>query len=656
MAAVVAWSIFVFCVPSIWLFAIQTLLPVMNFSPWTGWFVFEEFDLLLLATIAGGWGRWAFNREASRSENATSNWRAMKWVLSALLIWNLVALLHGLADAGGIDFDWFYGYENAMNSVRLSKPLFFAALVFPLLRLELQRDPSGSSRLFMLGMAAGLAVAVLAVIWERLAYVGLFDFSSRYRATGLFWEMHVGGAAIDAYLVLCLPFALWGLLRAPTLLRWSMAAMLALLAGYVCLTTFSRGVYLAVLVEIAMISGFALSRRWADAPLLTWPVVIRWLIGAAAILTANVMALVFLGYAGLLAFFLITLTLLILVRPFTSWAGLTNWRKKGVAAVAAIFLLEIVAVAGGGTFMLGRLSTSERDMGGRFDHWRNAGGLLDSPARWLTGIGIGRSPAHRANAVAGEAFPGNFIVLGEEGNHFARITGPQDGRLAGLFGLSQRLRIDESSGIHVDADLRFSSDVDFYLKVCEKHLLYEIRCVSSVVLQKNNGLEWKHVSIPLEGRFEGDSGVFPRLAFFTVSVLGAAQTVDVDNLRVMDASGRNLIANGDFTQGGAQWFMTGTAYFLPWHVDNFFLEALLEQGLVGVTLLGAALALSALPRRGDPLVAYLATAMVGFLTVGTFGSALDVPRVAFCLYWLVGFSVCHKIYAISHKNPINSKI
>ncbi|MGE5387099.1 MAG: hypothetical protein ACM3SV_14550 [Betaproteobacteria bacterium] len=637
LIAVLACSALVFIVPSVWLFAVPALLPVMNFSPWSGWFAFEEFDLLLLATIAGGWARWGFDGKTENPENAfLDRWRMSRWILLGLLVWNLIALLRGLADAG-IGFDWFGSYENAMNSVRLAKPLFLMALLFPLLRRELLRNPVRSHNLYIAGMACGLAIEVLAVVWERLVYVGLLDFSSRYRATGLFWEMHVGGAAIDAYLVLCLPFALWMLLQAPTFMRWLMAATLALLAGYVCLATFSRSVYLAVLIEIVMILGFAISRRYSPESRVNGAIALRWLIGAATIFAINVMSLAYFGYGALLSFFAITLACIFWARPMICWAGLKNWRSQGIAVVAAVFLLEIVAVGGGGTFMLGRLSTSEHDMGGRFDHWKNAAGLLDSSGKWLMGLGMGRSPAHRASEVAGEEFPGNFAVLAEKENHFARITGPKDVRLAGLFGLSQRLSIDRSSGLRVDADLRFSGDVDLYLKVCEKHLLYEIRCVSSVVQEKSNGPRWQHVSIPLEGRFEGKGSAYPRLSFFTISVLGAAQAVDVDNLRLIDSEGRSLITNGDFTQNGARWFMTGTSYFLPWHVDNLWLEAVLEQGLVGLAFLGAALALSAFPRRGDLLGAYLATAVTGFLIIGAFGSALDVPRIAFCLYLLSAF-------------------
>src|SRR4051812_9548962 len=40
--------------PGLWALALPAALPVLNFSPWTGWLIFDEFDLLILASVAGG--------------------------------------------------------------------------------------------------------------------------------------------------------------------------------------------------------------------------------------------------------------------------------------------------------------------------------------------------------------------------------------------------------------------------------------------------------------------------------------------------------------------------------------------------------------------------------------------------------------------------
>ncbi len=43
--------------PRLGILALPAFLPVLNFSPWTGWLVFEEFDLLVLAVLAAGYFR-----------------------------------------------------------------------------------------------------------------------------------------------------------------------------------------------------------------------------------------------------------------------------------------------------------------------------------------------------------------------------------------------------------------------------------------------------------------------------------------------------------------------------------------------------------------------------------------------------------------------
>src|SRR5450631_4151983 len=97
-------------------------------------------------------------------------------------------------------------------------------------------------------------LVALAAGWERIAYAAPWEFSSSYRTVAMFWEMHVGGAAIDAYLVLATPFVAWALWTTRTWWHWSAAAALAMLTGYACLTTFSRGVYGGVMGSLALLA------------------------------------------------------------------------------------------------------------------------------------------------------------------------------------------------------------------------------------------------------------------------------------------------------------------------------------------------------------------------------------------------------------------
>ena len=83
---------------------------------------------------------------------------------------------------------------------------------------------------------------------------------------------------------------------------------------------------------------------------------------------------------------------------------------------------------------------------------------------------------------------------------------------------------------------------------------------------------------------------------------------------------------------------------MPWHIDNLYLEILIERGLAGLipffALMGYAFKrLVAASGQGVPIAAYLAASLGGALLVGLTGSLMDVPRVAFLLFLVTFFSI-----------------
>ncbi len=238
-----------------WLVLVPALLPVIGLAPWSGWITFEEFDLLVLAVATGGYARLAWSGKSGPGARGPKRQRPVLWwlMLALFAVSLLVAMARGFNDpAGGFSFGWFQGYHEPMNSLRLAKSFLLALLLLPLWLHTQRQQPDQAGRALSLGLMLGLAAASLATIWERLAFTGLLNFSSDYRTTGLFWEMHVGGAALDGFLALTVPFAVRELLLARTPVRWGIAAVVTGLASYACLTTFSRGVYLAIPLGLAL--------------------------------------------------------------------------------------------------------------------------------------------------------------------------------------------------------------------------------------------------------------------------------------------------------------------------------------------------------------------------------------------------------------------
>ncbi|QDL36583.1 hypothetical protein [Rhodoferax sediminis] len=247
------WAAF-FAWPRLWLLVVPALLPIIGLMPWTGWITFEEMDILVLAVAAGGYARLAWPvRDGVPGLSGVS---VLAWLLALLFAAStLVAVCRGFSDAGGFSFGWFQGYLEPMNSVRLGKSILLALLVLPLWQSAFRQQPERAQRLLAWGLMLGLAGAALATVWERAAFTGLLNFSTDYRTTALFWEMHVGGAALDGFLALTVPFALRELMLARTPTRWGLAVTVLALGAYACLTTFSRGVYLAVPIGAAVFMG-----------------------------------------------------------------------------------------------------------------------------------------------------------------------------------------------------------------------------------------------------------------------------------------------------------------------------------------------------------------------------------------------------------------
>jgi hypothetical protein len=256
VAAFLGWSAVCWRWPFAWLTVIPALLPICGFATWTGWFAFEELDLLILGAAAGGYAWLASRPRGETSRTAILEVRASPLSITLVLLFAAscaISLYRGIAAFGSPEVDWIGNYESAMNSVRLFKSFVSALLLWPILRSTLELDHRRALDSLAFGVALGLGGASLAALWERAAFTDVLNFSSDYRTTALFWEMHVGGAALDGFLALAAPFAVWEIRRATGPLRVAAALLLSAVAAYACLTTFSRGLYVALAASLGLL-------------------------------------------------------------------------------------------------------------------------------------------------------------------------------------------------------------------------------------------------------------------------------------------------------------------------------------------------------------------------------------------------------------------
>jgi hypothetical protein len=178
-----------------WPIVLLAALPVAHAGPWTGWIVFDEFDLLALGAIGAAQARIAW--PGRLRESSPGSLRPMPgWTLvlvcaflgTTMLAWGRAFV--DQAPAGG----WFAGYGDGLNSLRIGKSAIYAFMLLPTLREAARARRTDLFRRTASGWSAGPSSFAAAAIWERWAYPGarrlLRTLSERSR---LFWEMHVGG-------------------------------------------------------------------------------------------------------------------------------------------------------------------------------------------------------------------------------------------------------------------------------------------------------------------------------------------------------------------------------------------------------------------------------------------------------------------------------
>lgn len=235
-----------------WPFWLLGLLPLAGLAPWTGWISVDESDMLVWASIGGGYLAWSRIGPARTPPREQSHRRTLRWTLStamllaACFVWALLTAAIGVEDAGGWSFGWYQGYHEPLHAWRAAKPMIWLVLLFPWWARIARRAPHRALRAWAEGMALGLVIVGLGVVWERSAFTSLMNFSSDYRTTSVFWEMHVGGAALDGTLALGFPLAVWLAMRAGSGRQALGAYAVLALATYAVMTTFSRGLYLAI--------------------------------------------------------------------------------------------------------------------------------------------------------------------------------------------------------------------------------------------------------------------------------------------------------------------------------------------------------------------------------------------------------------------------
>jgi len=571
--------------PSVWLIVIPAALPLLDLAPWAGRFFWDEFDLLMLATLAVALWQGQFRLSA--------------WALPKLgglmglfvLLWG-VSLLLGLFPLQSLDANAFSAYWSHYNSLRLGKGLLWGLVFYGLYRSQ-PEDANAFTRLSV-GMALGVLGVSLWALWEQVLFAGSAT-TVDYRVTAGFSSMHTGGGHFEAYLVIALPFV-WGLffsLRNP--FYRALAGPCFLLGAYALFFTVARGGLIALGVALLILM---LGTWWAR----------RKRPGARA------------GFATPLAMGALTIVVM-------------------VAGVSSVFWKQ-------------RLEQTGADAGIRFHHWAEVLDLRDSGVMTtLFGQGLGTLPAtNLVSQLPDKA--GSYRYVPEGSNTYLALNS------AGTLYMAQRVAPHPAETLRLEISVRApSTQAGLEASLCEKNLFNSRQCQWLKVGVKPGQPGWQHHTQTFNSGEVGAGNFLTRRPVqFSVYNPVPGTVVEVDNVRLLDERGQNILRNGDFAQGGDFWFFKSGDH-LFWHAKNLWVHLLFEQGWLGVTLFSLImiLALVRLVRavgQGGLEATVLLAALGAWAIVGMVDSLVDAPRLALLVYGLLFIGAA---WGASPRTPVKSR-
>lgn len=682
--------------PGLWLCLLPALLPVVNLAPWSGRYFYEEFDFFVLLTLA--LALWQGHYDPRRRLRLPPLAGLLCFLFLASCV---VACVRGLLPLETPDANSFSSYYSHYNALRLLRGFAWPFLLAPPLLAEMARDRSRAKLYLSAGVVYGLLATGIAVLWERgffhtLLHASslyeiagnLLNFSTDYRITALFAEMHSGGEAIDGYLAMSWPFAAYALFRRnPPALFW--AGLLALPLGlYSALVTFSRGTYLAVAVSaLVLVLGAARRVQGGRARRLSFALppalaalgylsVLAFRHGgmlslatlllefaaatAAGYLYASLRAGTFL--AALAALLGLSVALVARAQVTSKWmaaelpealwtatglglamAGLglaAGWSVRrhlqrqtlAVAVFCVVCFTGVLVPSLFGYRMEARFTDVGRDGQTRLAHWRHAVELMDEDwsTRWF-GMGLGVFPrAYVFNREQDEG--GTHALRREAGNRFLTLSGGKDLRFGQRIGLPARRSYRFSLEYRTGAER-----AQLHLRVCRRHIIHPT--------------EWNPECRSFDPQVHSTSGQWTPLVWvFDIGELGDGfgsftrwpllleiknrreydlmekppALVDIDNIQLLDETGNDRIENGDFEAGMDHWYPYYDFNHLPWHIKNVWVDMYFEQGWFGLAGFAALLLYSGV------------RALRGLAADGGFSLAVLAAMLGFLAVGLVG--------------------
>lgn len=576
--------------PHCWLLILPALLPVLDLTPWTGKELISEFDLFVLitASVAYGCDRFSFK--------FFSQSKKFSFLLILLVIVEIYSLVKGIGCFLSKEESAFIHYHTWQTSMRMTKGLLEALLLLPLLvyAFEVGKNPK---RWLALGVLTGLSLCIIAILLERVFYAGLTDFGQDYRVSGMFSEMALGGAFLDAFLLLSLPFVFLLLRRDDNPTYLISGFTLVVLGLYCVLVTYTRTTYLAVAIIVALIVLFNIRSIRATLD------------------------------------------------------------KLGFYVILGGMVLAILLPVIGGDFLKQRFGTVSHDFSHRFDHWAEAADIMeDNVSDVIFGMGRGTFPYRYFDSTASGAVMSRFWLIKDKGEPYLRFS--RSGADGTLF-IKQRLMELKPGAYRLDITMRTHSESGEKLLVefCERNILKaEPECPwLGLTIEAETANQWVTVSraINFDQYLKGQ---FSNIKPIEISLMnrGLRDFLDIKSIELIAADGKQVLANPNFSEGFDRW-MFSSGEHLAWHIKNMWVTAYFESGLLGLFvlalfLLATWIVLFNRALTGDAHAMVLVSGVSGLALLGLFASVFDDPRISllfFLLSWLAFVETNGKIREVA---------
>jgi O-antigen ligase len=427
-------------------------------------------------------------------------------------------------------------------------------------------------------MALGVLGVSVWALWEQVQFAGAAT-TADYRVTAGFSSMHTGGGHFEAYLVMSLPFV-WGLsfmLRRP--LQRALLAAIFLLGAYALFATVARGGAIALGVALAVLTiGTWLAQRGEPRQ-----------------------------------------------RP-------GQRARFAVPIVIGLLTVALMIAGASGVFWQQRIAQTAADADIRLRHWA---GVLDlREAGWATtlfGQGLGTLPETTLMSRLPDQ-AGSYRYANDGGNTTLALNS------AGTLYLAQRVAPRPAQTLTVQMKARArSNNAGLEASLCEKNLFNSRRCQWLKLDVQPGTTNWQTFQKALPSGEVGAGNLFTRrpVQFSLYNPVPGA-IIEVDDIRLLDGTGQDLLKNGDFSRGGDFWFFNSGDH-LFWHAKNLWVHLLFEQGWLGLLAFNLILVLAAVrlvrsARRGGLEATVWLAALAAAATVGLVDSLVDAPRLALLVY------------------------